>query len=223
MATSELKLTFWCLRHDEVCHATRAVPRVVCEQDNEVLSENFAREAWHFCSGCQTFFARTDNQVAYKVCPACGQAAARRYLCDSCGVFSFEAAGRSTTREFAFGITGTPTTCSGCLRPPQGQLHEHDCEILGAGFRTARAQCPFCAKPLAEALHTNFEFPPTFRKPVNDYLQYMSPNAFRADIAALLGEVGDVSGAAARYRALLAEAPDSVAAGAWERALGELR
>ena len=53
--------------------------------------------------------------------------------------------------------------------------------------------------------------------------KHPTPNAFRADIAALLGEVGDVSGAAARYRALLAEAPDSVAAGAWERALGELR
>ncbi len=52
--------------------------------------------------------------------------------------------------------------------------------------------------------------------------KHPTPNAFRADIAALLAETGDPTAAAARYRTLLAEAPQSPSCPEWQQALAEL-
>ncbi len=187
MTTSNQRLTFWCIQHREVCYATRAHPEVRCEQDDRVLSENFQRDKWHFCCGCQTFFARADNEAGNKSCPACGRLAHWRYLCQRCDVFSFEAESRLTQREFAFTPTGEPLrTCPGCLSAPPAQLFDHECAKLHASFKTARAQCPFCGDKLSAPLRTSYDFLPSFRKPLADYLQNMSmsPSAFRAEVAA---------------------------------------
>lgn len=182
MTTINQRLTFWCLQHREVCNATRATPEVVCEQGGEVLSENFQRDKWHFCCGCQTFFARADNEAANKICPACTNVATWRYLCDNCQVFSFEAESRLRERAFGFGPLGAPMICPGCLRPPQAKLYEHnDCEQFKTSFRTARAECPCCGKRLSRPQATSYEFPPTYRKSLAEYLQIMKPPAFRAE------------------------------------------
>ncbi len=184
--TSQQRLTFWCLRHREVCHASRTEPQVICEQGNEVLSENFLRDKWHYCCGCETFFACADNEAANKVCPACANPATWRYLCDNCQVFSFEAESRLRQRAFAFGPTGTPpATCPGCLQAPQTQLYEHlHCPSFNASFKTARPVCPFCGDRLSAPPRTNYDFLSSFRKPLAEYLGNMSPSAIRAEVAA---------------------------------------
>ncbi len=64
-------------------------------------------------------------------------------------------------------------------------------------------------------------------KLISDYqsltgLGHPTPDAFRADIAALLATTGDSPSAAARYRALLAAAPHSPSAREWQQALADL-
>lgn len=198
------RLKFFCLTHQESCVTQRATPLPMCEQGPHSLSENFLMDKWEYCCACESFFARDDHQPARSKCPSCERAILARYLCDTCDTLSFETELPPPQRSFAFSQTGLPyPACPCCLAKLQSPTIEHNCLTgLRASFRAPRQLCPFCGesvvkpaapvevlqtRPLTEELSARpiistppILFPPSFEKPVTEYLQALNGKAVKA-------------------------------------------
>jgi hypothetical protein len=202
MSETPQRLKFFCLTHQEPCVAERANPLPFCEQGHR-LSEDFLRDKWEYCCGCQSFFKRHDHEPARDRCPSCDRAIMARYLCHLCDTLSFEAELPPPQRDFSFSTVGAPQpNCPCCLASTPALMVMHDCvDALRARFSTARTRCPFCGRsvgerdmpsevmatrPLTEDLMSPpaalplLTFPIGFRKPVNEYLQRMDGKAIIA-------------------------------------------
>lgn len=204
MSESLQRLKFFCLTHQEPCVAERAHPLPLCEQGH-ALSEDFLRDKWEFCCGCQSFFKRNDHEPARDRCPSCDRAILARYLCHHCDTLSFEAELPPPQRDFSFSAAGVPQpNCPCCLTAAPASIVKHGCVSgLRAAFSTARTRCPFCGQtlgekdtpsevmptrpltadltpPLASQNPPRLTFPSGFRRPVNEYLQRMNGKAIIA-------------------------------------------
>jgi hypothetical protein len=204
MSESLQRLKFFCLTHQEPCVAERSNPLPLCEQGHR-LSEDFLRDKWEYCCGCQCFFKRHDHEPARGRCPSCDRAILARYLCHQCDTLSFEAELPPPQRDFSFSVAGAPQpNCPCCLTTAPELMVKHDCaDALHVLFRTARTRCPFCgrslgekdtpsevmptppltgdlASPLVKQNHPLLTFPPGFRRPVSEYLQRMDGKAIIA-------------------------------------------
>lgn len=204
MTESLQRLKFFCLTHQEPCTTQRATPLPMCEQGPHSLTEDFLRDKWEYCCACESFFARDDHQPARSKCPSCERAILARYLCDTCDTLSFETELPPPQRSFVFSQTGLPyPTCPCCLVRLASPTVEHNCAAgLRAPFRTPRQRCTFCGesvvkassveveptRPLTEDLPTApvaqaspvIPFPPSFEKPVNEYLRALNGRAIKA-------------------------------------------
>jgi hypothetical protein len=84
------RLTFFCLRHQELCYAMRGSSGVVCEQGSHVISENFIADRWEYCCSCRSFVPRAEHEAAREKCFVCDRQITVRHLCDGCGCLSCE-------------------------------------------------------------------------------------------------------------------------------------
>ena len=74
---------------------------------------------------------------------------------------------RIQAQNFTLTPDGAPLpSCPGCFRESSGDLHEHDCDSLGARFVSALSACPICLEHLDGG--------PTFPSPAAQYLRKTS-------------------------------------------------
>ena len=184
MATQRLR--FFCLRHQEVSYAGRDEAQIVCEQGPHTLSENLLGDRWEFCCSCQSFSPRAEHEPAHDKCLVCERHVTFRYLCDSCETLSLETQDQPKEKLFTVTSAGQPQpACPCCLTLPGSKVHKHHCDALKTTVYTARTMCPCCGDSTASlrliAKPTNYIFPPTFRKPVADYLAHLNADAIQCD------------------------------------------
>jgi hypothetical protein len=184
MATNMPRLTFFCPRHQELCYAARGDMQIVCEQGPHALSENALGDRWEFCCACQSFVPRAEHEAARDKCLVCDRRVTLRYLCDSCDTLSFETSDQPKEKLFTVTSAGMPQpACPCCLTLPQSKVHEHRCDALKTTVYTARVKCPCCGDATASlrriANPTSYIFPPTFNKPVAEYLANLNPGTVR--------------------------------------------
>ncbi|HZH30738.1 MAG TPA: hypothetical protein VEY11_08235 [Pyrinomonadaceae bacterium] len=149
------------------CHKDKAffrhprAKRITCLKGGELISRNFPYEGlWECCCGCLGFWPKTllaDGQTNEQ-CPLCERTLEldHAYLCDQCGVLSFQAAfgsinpitasTGSISKSFVISPKCIPEpACPGCLNAPNLQaLNLHLCNNGNVIFATALAICPFC-------------------------------------------------------------------------------
>ena len=181
---NQSRMTFFCLRHQELCYAARGESQVVCEQGPHALSTAWLRDRWEFCGDCQSFASRAEHEAARDKCPVCDRRATRRFLCDRCETLSFDTQDQPVNKQFAIAASGMPQpACPCCLAVPQTKVHAHHCDALRASVYTARVKCPACGNATASlrrtASPTSYLFPPTFAKPVSEYLQRLQADSVR--------------------------------------------
>jgi ketosteroid isomerase-like protein len=206
MPGSLQKLKFFCLTHQEPCVTERAHPRPMCEQGH-VLSEDFLRDKWGFCCGCESFFKRNDHEAAYSRCPSCDRTILARYLCHNCDTLSFEVESPPPQRNFSISASGgLQPVCPCCLVHPKQSTSKHDCAALCVTLWSSRLECTFCSEnirgatthDLTEILQPSFETgksapeqpgvpsqplnmePPIYDRLLRDCLQIMNGKAIKA-------------------------------------------
>ena len=141
--------------------------RVVCEAGAHVLAERFPHtEIWEYCCDCESCWPSAAGQQGRgpaEKCPVCGRAAARRFLCGACRLFSLESdeGGERKVYRVVSGA-GVRPACPGCGTTPAGATRRHECQAARALFMTTRAECPFCAELISEL--------PPFPSTVDAYL-----------------------------------------------------
>lgn len=145
---------------------------VRCENRGHVLGEfNFHGDAkmpvetlWQYCCNCEHFCPIELDQGGLGVCPACSRGISQRYMCDRCFTVSLESSTATQAKNFRLTSDGAPQpSCPGCLQESSGDLHEHDCEKLGPGFKTGLNSCPICLEHL--------DVGPLFPSSVTQYLR----------------------------------------------------
>jgi hypothetical protein len=122
------------------------------ERDGHVLARDFPfADDWEYCCDCECFYTleqarkvrAAEGQDAAR-CPACGRQSIRHYLCAGCKVISHKS-GEKVHAVYSIKATGlVHPTCPGCLKPTSSPVQEHECHLLGLGYTTSRASCPFC-------------------------------------------------------------------------------
>ena len=122
------------------------------ERDGHVLARDFPfADDWEYCCDCECFYTleqarkvrAADGQDAAR-CPACGRQSIRHYLCAGCKVISHKS-GEKVRAVYSITATGLiRPSCPGCLTAASAAVQEHECHLLGLGFTTSRASCPFC-------------------------------------------------------------------------------
>lgn len=180
MTPDQRRLEFFCLVHEEICYATRAQPRIVCDQGH-VLSDDFQQDKWEYCSGCECFFAWDQHEPARGKCPRCGRQFAARYLCQQCSTLCTETA-MPSQHSLSF-VSGAPQACPSCLTKPAAMLTEHQCRQLRATFCTARAECPLCAEMIIPKTRFEFRSESYLKKPLREYIRGINGQAIRASLA----------------------------------------
>jgi hypothetical protein len=129
--------------------------RVVCEAGAHVLAERFPQtEFWEYCCDCENCWPSAAGQQGKgpaEKCPVCGRAAARRFLCGACRLFSLESdeGGERKVYRVVSGAWVRPA-CPGCGTTPAGAARRHECQAAYALYMTTRAECPFCAELISE-------------------------------------------------------------------------
>ena len=146
----------FCTQHKIGFFTPRRNP-IRCENRGHVLGEfNFYGDAkapfetlWQYCCNCEHFFPIELDQGGLKACPICSRRISQRYMCDRCFTVSIESSTPNQTKNFRITSEGAPQpSCPGCFQESSGDLQEHDCEKLGASFKTDLNSCPICLEPL---------------------------------------------------------------------------
>lgn len=153
---------FFCVTHQSPFSTADGVQSPECRHSGRhILGKDFpADPGWAYCVSCDVFFSRSQADAgdahAPRRCPACSATFARAYQCDSCGVLSLASAGADGGRRIALEKeTGRPLpACPGCGNVPRGKPLPHADRTACPGtvhldYRTARAACPFCSRPVA--------------------------------------------------------------------------
>jgi len=186
MTTNMQRLTFFCLRHQETCSATRTSLEVLCDQGPHVLSENYLQQKWDYCCACQSFCVRSDADCSNDKCLACDREITARYLCDKCDTLSFETLNPPFRREFSVSPDGVAVPfCPCCLNAAKSQTFEHYCPCLRVAIKTARSCCPFCEEMFTQPSNYRHDFLTSFNRPVSYYLSRINGNGIRAGYSEL--------------------------------------
>ena len=161
----------FCPEHKRGFFAPRQSP-IKCENRGHLLGElDFEGHAkhpvaigWQYCCNCEHFCPVDFDQFGLSRCAVCTRRSSQLFLCDKCYVISFESNTPLEIKNFTVTREGVPQpSCPGCLRPAPADLHEHECEEIGAAFVTGLTTCPLCDERLDVA--------PAFPSPVADYLK----------------------------------------------------
>jgi hypothetical protein len=146
----------FCAEHNRGFFTPRQNP-ITCENRGHILGElDFEGNTqaptelrWQYCCNCEHFCPVGFGQDGIERCPACARPSSTRYLCDRCYTISFESSTLAATKNFTLTPEGMPRpSCPACLRSPDGDLSEHECDGLGASFFTALTTCPICRERL---------------------------------------------------------------------------
>ena len=161
----------FCPEHKRGFFAPRQSP-IKCENRGHLLGElDFEGQSkrpveirWQYCCNCEHFCPIDFEREGLERCPVCTRKSSQLYLCDKCHLISFESNTPLDVKNFSMTAEGVPQpSCPGCLRPAPADLHEHDCEELGASFITALGNCPICEERL--------DISPAFPSTVAEYLK----------------------------------------------------
>lgn len=161
----------FCPEHKRGFFAPRQSP-VKCENRGHLLGElDFEGQGkrpveirWQYCCNCEHFCPLDFDQSGLARCAVCTRRSSLRYLCDKCHIISFESNTPLEIKNFTVTADGVPQpSCPGCLRPASADLHEHDCDQLGASFITGLTTCPICEERL--------DIAPAFPATVAHYLK----------------------------------------------------
>ena len=161
----------FCPEHKRGFFAPRQSP-IKCENRGHLLGElDFEGHGkhpiaigWQYCCNCEHFCPVDFDQFGLARCAVCTRRSSQLYLCDKCYVISFESNTPLDLKNFTLSSEGVPQpSCPGCLRAAPADLHEHDCEELGASFVTGLTTCPICEERL--------DIAPAFPSSVADYLK----------------------------------------------------
>ncbi|HEU4768868.1 MAG TPA: hypothetical protein VFS77_15900, partial [Pyrinomonadaceae bacterium] len=161
----------FCPEHKRGFFAPRQSP-IKCENRGHLLGEiDFEGQSkrpveirWQYCCNCEHFCPIDFEREGLERCPVCTRKSSQLYLCDKCHLISFESNTPLDIKNFSLTAEGVPQpSCPGCLRPAPADLHEHDCEELGASFITALGACPICEERL--------DIAPAFPSTVAEYLK----------------------------------------------------
>lgn len=161
----------FCPEHKRGFFAPRQSP-IKCENRGHLLGElDFEGQGklpveirWQYCCNCEHFCPIDFEREGLDRCPVCTRRSSQLYLCDKCHLISFESNTPLDIKNFSLTADGVPQpSCPGCLRAAPADLHEHDCEELGASFITALSTCPICDDRLDVA--------PAFPSTVAEYLK----------------------------------------------------
>lgn len=119
------------------------------------LSYDFPHDAyWNYCCSCDRFSLAEilENSKAAKkpICRNCERTIIRRFLCSKCKMITIETNEVSELKLFTLRATGGPSpTCPGCLHATVESAFQHYCDTASFQYLSARANCPFCGKPIA--------------------------------------------------------------------------
>ena len=146
----------FCPQHKTSFFTPRRNP-IRCENRGHVLGEfNFhgdvnlpAETLWQYCCNCEHFCPIELDPGGLEACPACSRRISQRYMCDRCFTVSLESSTEIQAKNFRLTSEGAPQpSCPGCLQESPDDLREHDCEKLGADFKTGLNSCPICLEHL---------------------------------------------------------------------------
>ncbi len=161
----------FCPEHKRGFFAPRQSP-IKCENRGHLLGEldfeGLAKQpvaiGWQYCCNCEHFCPVDFDQFGLARCAVCTRRSSQLYLCDKCYVISFESNTPLDIKNFTLTAEGVPQpSCPGCLRATSADLHEHDCDELGASFVTGLSTCPLCEERL--------DIAPAFPSSVAHYLK----------------------------------------------------
>lgn len=160
----------FCPEHKRGFFAPRQSP-IKCENRGHLLGElDFEGQGklpveirWQYCCNCEHFCPVDFDEYGLTRCAVCTRRSSLLYLCDKCHVISFESNTPLDIKNFTVSAEGPQPSCPGCLRAAPADLHEHDCDHLGASFITGLTTCPICEERLDVA--------PAFPSTVAHYLK----------------------------------------------------
>lgn len=161
----------FCPEHKRGFFAPRQSP-IKCENRGHLLGElDFEGQGkhpveiqWQYCCNCEHFCPVDFDQFGLTRCAVCTRRSSLLYLCDKCHVISFESNTPLDIKNFTLTAEGGPQpSCPGCLRNAPADLHEHDCDELGASFITGLTTCPVCEERI--------DIAPAFPSTVAHYLK----------------------------------------------------
>jgi outer membrane biosynthesis protein TonB len=161
----------FCPEHKRGFFAPRQSP-IKCDNRGHLLGElDFEGQGkqpveirWQYCCNCEHFCPADFDEYGLARCAVCTRRSSLLYLCDKCHVISFESNTPLDIKNFTVTADGGPQpSCPGCLRAAPADLHEHDCDELGASFITGLTTCPICEERLDRA--------PAFPSTVAQYLK----------------------------------------------------
>ena len=161
----------FCPEHKRGFFAPRQSP-IKCENRGHLLGEldleGTAKSpvviGWQYCCNCEHFCPVDFDQFGLSRCAVCTRRSSQLYLCDKCYVISFESNTPLDLKNFTLTSDGVPQpSCPACLRTAPADLHEHECEELGASFVTGLTTCPVCEEQI--------DIAPAFPSPVAHYLK----------------------------------------------------
>lgn len=161
----------FCPEHKRGFFAPRLSP-IKCENrghllgelDFEGLGKHPVAIGWQYCCNCEHFCPVDFDQFGLARCAVCTRRSSQLYLCDKCYVISFESNTPLDVKNFTLTPEGVPQpSCPACLRAAPADLHEHDCEEIGAFFVTGLTTCPICEERI--------DIAPAFPSPVAEYLK----------------------------------------------------
>ena len=161
----------FCPEHKRSFFAPRVSP-IKCENRGHVLGElNFNGDAqssfqfkWQYCCNCEHFSLTDFDSPGLQRCPVCTRRSSTLFLCDQCGIVTFESSTPLQTKNFTLSAEGFPhPCCPGCLLPASADLREHTCDDAEISFVTGLKVCPICRERL--------DVRPDFPSSVRDYLK----------------------------------------------------
>src|SRR5688500_13727469 len=165
------KMRVFCPEHKRGFFAPRQSP-IKCENRGHLLGElDFEGQGkrpveirWQYCCNCEHFCPVDFDEYGLARCAVCTRRSSQLYICVHCYVLSFESNTPLDVKNFTLTADGVPQPwCPGCLRAAAADLHEHDCEALGASFITGLTTCPMCEERL--------DIAPAFPSTVAQYLK----------------------------------------------------
>jgi hypothetical protein len=119
---------------------------------------------WQYCCNCEHFSLADFDNPGLQRCPVCTRRASTLFLCDQCGIVTFESSTPLQTKNFTLSAEGVPhPCCPGCLLPASADLREHVCDDAEISFVTGLKVCPICRERL--------DVRPAFPSSVRNYLK----------------------------------------------------
>jgi len=153
MSDGDAFIRVFCNSHQSVFDTPRKAA-LICDITDHPVAMNFPEgENFEFCCDCETFFPSTLQlgEKARKACLLCERKTARRFICPSCKVVSFDS--KEETRGALFVLRGASPVlprCPGCDYTDIRAMVAHQCVTAGATFLTSVENCPFCLNPTSK-------------------------------------------------------------------------